>query len=171
VAMSFTINQWALIALVFVLGWLLGLLSRTGGRWREAYEEERAAHAKLRADYETRIAAANQRIAELERHQPAIHAGTAGAVAAAASGRRDDLTRIQGIDTAEELRLNDAGIHGFRDITAMSADQEAAIEARLGYARGRIAAERWREQADALARGRPWTAPADYVPPPVDRRV
>ena len=26
--MDFTINQWAIIALVFILGWLLGLASR-----------------------------------------------------------------------------------------------------------------------------------------------
>ena len=163
--MSFTINQWAILALVLVLGWVLGLLSRPGGgRWRREYERERAEHAALRADHDARVAAANKRIAELERHEPHVGAGTAGAVAAAASGRRDDLTRVAGINSAEETRLNDAGIHSFRDIAALTAQDEAALEARLGYGRGRIAAEHWREQADALAHGRTWVRSTDPRP-------
>ena len=165
--MNFTVNQWAILALVLVLGWLLGLMSRSGGgKWRRDYERERAEHAKLRAEHDARVAAANKRIAELERHEPHVGAGTAGGIAAAASGRRDDLTRIDGINAAEETRLNDSGYHSLRDIAAMSADQEAALEARLGYGRGRIAEQRWREQADALARGRTWDGTAA-----TDRRV
>jgi predicted flap endonuclease-1-like 5' DNA nuclease len=152
-AMSFTINEWAILALVFILGWLLGLASRSDKRWRRQYEDERTAHQALRRDHDTRINAANARIIELERHQPAVTAGTAGAVGAAAAGRRDDLTRIDGIDAAEETRLNDAGIHGYRDLATISADDAAALEARLGYGRGRIESQRWREQAAALAGG------------------
>ena len=152
--MDFTINQWAIIALVFILGWLLGLASRSDRRWRRQYEEERAAHEALRRDHDTRIAAANARITELERHEPHVAAGTAGAVSAAASGRRDDLTRIDGIDAHEENRLNDAGIHGYRDLASLTADDAAALEARLGYGRGRVESQRWREQAATLANGR-----------------
>jgi predicted flap endonuclease-1-like 5' DNA nuclease len=162
--MGFTTNQWAILALVLVLGWLLGLLSRGGSRrWRRAYEEERDRHAALRTEHEARVAAANKRIAELERHEPAVGAGTAGAVAAAAAGRRDDLSLIRGIDRAEETRLNDAGIHSFRDVATMSAADEAALEARLGYDRGRIANERWREQAELLAQGKHDDHRARYV--------
>ena len=153
--MIFTTNQWAILALVLVLGWILGRLSRSGGgRWRRAYEAERDRHALLRTEHEARMTASNRRIADLERHEPAIATGTAGAVAAAASGRNEDLSLIRGIDSAEETRLNDAGIHAYRDITAMSAADEAALEARLGYDRGRIAAQQWRDQAELLARGR-----------------
>ena len=43
----------AILALVLVAGWLLGLMSRSGGgRWKRAYEDERTAHAKLRRDYD-----------------------------------------------------------------------------------------------------------------------
>jgi len=158
--MSFTINQWAILALVFVFGWLLGLLSRSDRNWRRRYEEEHAAHAALRTEHDARVKAANARIADLERHEPAVGAGTAGAVAAAASGRHDDLTRINGIGAHDETRLNDAGIHGFRDLASLTADQEASLEARLGYDRGRIERERWREQAEQLARTRGIDAPA-----------
>lgn len=149
--MTFTINQWAILLLVLILGWIFGLMSRSGGgRWRTAYEDERRA----RLANEARIEAANARIVELERHAPAIGVGTGASIAAAARGGRDDLTLIRGIDRGEETRLNDAGIHAFRDITAMSTNDEAAIEGRLGYQPGRIEGERWREQADLLARGK-----------------
>lgn len=55
----FTVNQWAIVALVFVAGWLLGLASHSGGRrWRERYAAERDAHATYRRDTDARIAAA-----------------------------------------------------------------------------------------------------------------
>lgn len=153
--MAFTTNQWAILALVLVLGWVLGLLSRSGGgKWRRAYEEERDRHTRLRTEHDARVAAANARIADLERHEPAVGSGTAAAVAGAAAGGRDDLSLIRGITKAEETRLNDAGIHRYRDIVRMSAGDEAALEARLGYVRGRIATEQWREQAELLASGR-----------------
>lgn len=152
--MSFTTNEWAILALVLILGWILGLLSRSGGgKWRRAYEEERAHHAALRTEHDARVKAANARIVDLERHEPTVGSGTAGAVAAAASGRRDDLSRIRGIDPREEVRLNDAGIHSYADVAAMTREQQATIEARLGYIPGRIDDEQWREQAQFLARG------------------
>jgi predicted flap endonuclease-1-like 5' DNA nuclease len=152
----FTTEQWAILALVLVIGWLLGLLSRHGsGKWRRAYEAERDAHARLRETHEARITAANARIAQLEPHEPVtIGSGVGAGIGAAASGRRDDLSLIRGIDRTGETRLNDAGIHGFRDITRMSASEEAALEGRLGAEPGLIARERWREQADLLAAGK-----------------
>lgn len=145
---AFTVNQWAIVALVLVAGWLLGLLSRTGGaKWRRAYEEERDRHA-------ARIEAANARIAELERHAPAVGAGTAGSIAAAARGGVDDLTRIRGIDHEGEVRLNDAGIHRFKDLANLSATDEGALEGRLGLAPGTVTREQWREQAALLQAGK-----------------
>lgn len=75
----FTVTQWAILALVFVAGWLLGLASHPGGRkWRERYAAERDAHAAarrdtdaqaaaIRADADARVAAAETRHRELER--------------------------------------------------------------------------------------------------------
>jgi predicted flap endonuclease-1-like 5' DNA nuclease len=167
--MRFTINEWAIVALVFVLGWLLGLASRSDRRWRRQYEEERAAHEALRREHDTRIAAANARITELERRDPpvgavpsgaAVATGAAAVVTPVAAGAavpspagRDDLTRIDGIDAHDENRLHEAGIHNFRDIVALSGVEATALEGRLGYAHGRIQNQRWREQAAALADG------------------
>jgi predicted flap endonuclease-1-like 5' DNA nuclease len=151
---EFTTNQWIIIALVLVLGWLLGLASRSGGRkWKQAYRDEREAHVAYRRDTEARIAGANERISELERHAPAIGAGTASAIGAAARGRRDDLSAIRGVDHDLAIRLNECGVHGFRDVARLSSADQAALEGRLGLEPGRITREAWPEQADMLARG------------------
>ncbi|WP_298692887.1 hypothetical protein [uncultured Sphingomonas sp.] len=144
--MGFTANQWAILALVLVLGWLLGLLSRSGGgRWRRAYEQEKRA----RETAETRHAAARERIAELERGHP-VGPGTAAAVGAAAAGTRDDLALIRGIGRVRETSLNEDGIHSYRQIENLSAADMDRLEARLGLAPGTIAREEWREQAAML---------------------
>jgi predicted flap endonuclease-1-like 5' DNA nuclease len=149
--MGFTANQWAIVALVLVLGWLLGLMSRSGGaKWRRAYEEEQAARiaAEKHAD------AARERIAELER-QIAGHPvgpGTAAAIGAAASGQRDDLALIRGIGRSRETVLNDAGVYNYRQIETLSATDADRLETRMGLPAGSIAREEWREQA-AMLRG------------------
>lgn len=151
--MAFTTNQWAVLALVLVLGWVLGLLSRPGaGRWRREATDER----RRREAAEARIAAANVRIAELERESARhpIAAGTAASVGAAASGSSDDLSAIHGIGRQGETRLNGLGIHRYAELAALSDHDAADLEARLGAEPGLIARERWREQAALLAAGR-----------------
>ena len=147
--MGFTPNQWAIVALVLVLGWLIGLLSRSGGaKWRRAYNDEVAA----RRNAEAQLTAARERIAELER-QAAGHPvgpGTAGAVGAAAAGNRDDLALIRGIGRSGETDLNEAGIYRYRQLEALSDSDAAALETRLGLKSGAIAYEEWREQAALL---------------------
>lgn len=146
-ALDFTANQWAIVGLVLVLGWLLGLLSRSGGaRWRREARAERDA----RIAAERRLEAAHTRIAELERLAHPVAPGTAGAVGAAAAGRRDDLSLIRGIGREHELRLNEAGVHSYRDLATLGDRDAAALEDRLGLASGTIAREHWREQAATL---------------------
>ncbi len=179
---GFNTNQWVVLALVLILGWFLGLLTRAGGRnWRRGFEQERAARiaadaerdrlsariTELESERERRIeletereghmaraAAANDRITQLERHQPAVSSGTAGSIAAAAGGNRDDLSLIFGVGRSGEIKLNDLGVHRYADILALSASDEAALEGRMGLAPATIADERWREQADLLKRGK-----------------
>jgi predicted flap endonuclease-1-like 5' DNA nuclease len=180
--LDFTVNQIVIMGLVLLLGCALGLMMRSGGKkWRLAYQRERdwrIAAEGTRDRYEARIKeleaenarlidiekerdaqvahirTANSRIAELEKDRPFINADTAGSIAAAASGNRDDLARIFGIGRSGETRLNDLGIHRYADILNLSAADEAALEARLGSTPGTIAEERWKEQADLLKRGK-----------------
>ena len=89
---SFTPEFWLILGLTLVLGWVLGLMSRSGGkRWKRELAEERRAHEMARKDYEARLAAADARIAELERSRPA-------------TAYRED------VDTREDLRRRDSAI-------------------------------------------------------------
>lgn len=142
------------VGFAVVLAFILGLLVRGGsGKWKRALKEEREAHARLQADHDARITAANARIADLERHVPPDPLA-GGSIGAAASGKRDDLSLVRGIGTDGEMRLNGLGVHGYRDIERMSETEEAALEGRLGYEPGRIGREHWREQAALLRAGK-----------------
>jgi predicted flap endonuclease-1-like 5' DNA nuclease len=157
--MGFTLNQWAILALVLLLGWLLGLASRSGGgKWKRAYRDELAA----REAADSRLATANARIAELERSRP-VAPGTAAAVGAAAAGQRDDLSLIRGIGRSRETTLNEDGIHRYQQIESLSAAEADAIEARMGLSQGTIAREEWREQALMLRERRLDDHRARYV--------
>ena len=137
--LGFTTNQLAIVALVFVLGWLLGLLSRQSSRpIRRELREERA----------RREAAERDLVAERERRP--VASGTAASLGAAASGRRDDLSLIRGVGRVNETRLNEAGLHQYRDIEALSDADTRSLESRLELDEGIVARERWREQATLL---------------------
>ncbi len=50
---SFTGNGWFILGLTLVVGWLLGLLSRSGGgKWKASYNREHDAHLALRKDFD-----------------------------------------------------------------------------------------------------------------------
>ena len=68
---TFTPTQWIILLLVLVLGWILGLMSRSGGgKWKRELAAERELHAESRRSYEARIA-------ELERGRPVEDRGGA----------------------------------------------------------------------------------------------
>lgn len=155
---AFTTNQWAILFLVLLLGWLLGLISRSGGaKWRRAYETERDARIEERREHDAALAAANARVAELERARPAVVTSAPATPVKTPETldlTRDDLARIRGIGPAGERRLNAEGIHRYSDITALSPAEETALEERMGADPGYIEQEQWREQAALLASGR-----------------
>ena len=63
-----TTTQFAALALCLVAGWFFGLASSSGGKkWKARYAAEREAHGMYRKQGDTSLAAANARIAELER--------------------------------------------------------------------------------------------------------
>ena len=150
---EFTTSQWAVLFLVLVLGWLLGLLSRSGGKkWKRAYEAERDA----RADEQAELEAARARVAELEDGGPATIVAPEPVVTTpdTLDLTRDDLSRIRGIGAAGQRRLNEEGIYRYSDITGMTPEDEAALEQRLGADDGYIEQEQWRDQAALLEAGK-----------------
>lgn len=46
----FTPDQWLIVALVFVLGLVLGMALMAGGKWKRRYKEERARADGLEAE-------------------------------------------------------------------------------------------------------------------------
>ena len=153
---AFTTNQWAILFLVLVLGWVLGLASRSGGRkWKQALGAEREERAAERARHAQEIAALNARIVDLEARPVPVAAPVAplaprAETAAAARARSDDLSLIHGIGPVGERRLNEQGVHSYRDIIALDANGKAALESRVGAPAGTIDHDRWQEQAIAL---------------------
>jgi hypothetical protein len=66
--MSFTPEFWLILGLTLVLGWVLGLMSRSGGgRWKRELAAEREAHAASKREYDARLAEADRRAAEYDR--------------------------------------------------------------------------------------------------------
>jgi predicted flap endonuclease-1-like 5' DNA nuclease len=167
-----TPTQFAVLALCLVAGWLFGLASAPGGRkLRDRLIAEEAAHKATREEIATRDA----RLRELERERererweadrvrasaaPVAAAGTA-TTAAATSARggwfgwgRDNLSRIRGIDEPTETALRGEGIKTYAAIEALTPEEETRLEDKLGFGRGRIAQQQWREQAALLREGR-----------------
>ncbi len=70
--MEFTATTWMILGLTLVLGWLLGLMSRSGGgKWKREMKLEREKHVLELKERDARLKAADARIAELERARPA----------------------------------------------------------------------------------------------------
>ena len=63
-----TTTQFAALALCLIAGWFFGLASSSGGKkWKARYAAEREAHGTYRKQGDTSLAAANARVADLER--------------------------------------------------------------------------------------------------------
>ena len=158
-----TLTQFAGLALALLGGWFLGLATAPGGgKWRDRYQDEEIAHARFRHEADEEIRAKSKRIRELEAELAKTDRGVPVAAAASEPGAgwrgwfgwgRDNLARIRGIDETREKRLNELGIKTYREIEKMTAEDEAALEQRLGLAAGTIGSEGWREQAALLGAG------------------
>ena len=64
----------------------------------------------------------------------------------------DDLRRIKGLGPKVAARLSELGVVRFDQLAALDADAQAALDAQLGTFAGRMARDRWVEQAGLLAR-------------------
>ncbi|MER8826063.1 ATP-binding cassette domain-containing protein [Mesorhizobium sp. M0938] len=80
-------------------------------------------------------------------------AGVSNRLAAPRGGKADNLTRIKGIGTVNEKKLNQHGIFHFDQIAAWKKADVEAVEAYLAFD-GRIAREDWIGQAKLLAAGK-----------------
>ncbi|MFN3389121.1 MAG: hypothetical protein ACK40O_09310 [Allosphingosinicella sp.] len=47
---AFTLDQWVVVALVFVLGLVIGMAMMAGGKWKRRYKEEVRRREELEAE-------------------------------------------------------------------------------------------------------------------------
>jgi len=66
-------------------------------------------------------------------------------------GDVDDLRRIKGLGPKVAAQLNAQGITRFDQLAALDPEQQRALDAQLGAFAGRMARDRWVEQARLLA--------------------
>jgi len=88
--------------------------------------------------------------AVLEEIGPASGAGRPVSLDAPRNGAKDDFSRIKGLAPAIESALNGLGIYHFDQIAGWDESAVAWVETHFGF-KGRIARERWQEQARDLA--------------------
>ncbi|MBZ9737555.1 MULTISPECIES: ATP-binding cassette domain-containing protein [unclassified Mesorhizobium] len=79
--------------------------------------------------------------------------GVSNRLPAPRGGKADNLTRIKGIGTVNEKKLNEHGIFHFDQIGAWKKADVEAVEAYLAFD-GRISREEWVKQAKLLDRGK-----------------
>jgi len=70
-----------------------------------------------------------------------------------AKGPGDTLTQLKGLGPKAASILNDLGVTRFDQIASWNAADVAAIDAQMGAFKGRIARDRWVEQAKLLSKG------------------
>ena len=64
----------------------------------------------------------------------------------------DDLTLLKGVGPKLATRLNELGVTSFAQVAALSPADAEALDAQLGTFQGRMARDRWVEQAGYLAK-------------------
>lgn len=92
---------------------------------------------------------------------PRIPFGKPNGLAAPRQGRKDDLQRIKGITFQIEAALNDLGIYHFDQIAEWDRKAVVWMDGHLAL-KGRIAREKWIEQAREMTKGRVFTRPARH---------
>ncbi len=69
------------------------------------------------------------------------------------AGAPDDLRTIKGLGPKVAAQLTELGVTRFEQLAALNPAQQAALDAQLGPFAGRMARDRWVEQARLLASG------------------
>ena len=97
---------WLILGLTLVLGWVLGLMSRSGGkRWKRELARERDEHKAAIRNRDAQIDALKARTAEMERARPAT-----------AHRDADDRADLHHRDSRiDDLGLRSRGDSGHRD--------------------------------------------------------
>lgn len=149
--MAFTLNEILLIVIALFFGLVLGLMISGRGKYKRLWREEQLAHRQTIKDRDAHISAA---------------AAPPTAPVSDDRVRSDDLTRIRGITSSDAAALQESGYHSYGQVGAMSDEQQAMLESRLGREPGTIEREEWRVQARLLDTGKVREHERRYVETP-----
>ena len=145
--MAFTLNEILLLVIALFFGLVLGLMISGRGKYKRLWREEQLAHRQTIKDRDARISAAAAPVSDDR-------------------ARSDDLTRIRGITSSDAAALQESGYHSYGQVGAMSDEQQAMLESRLGREPGTIEREEWRVQARLLDTGKVREHERRYVETP-----
>ena len=116
--MEFTTETWMILGLTLALGWLLGLMSRSGGkRWKRELAREREEHKAAIRNRDEQIAALKTRVTDYESARPAAGYRTDGETRDTRADLRPD-TRVDNLDLRhrdDTLRHRDAELETRRN--------------------------------------------------------
>ena len=149
--MAFTLNEILLIVIALFFGLVLGLMVSGRGKYKRLWREEQLMHRQTIKDRDAHISAA---------------AAPPAAPVSDDRTRSDDLTRIKGITSSDAAALQESGYHSYGQVGAMSDEQQAMLESRLGREPGTIEREEWRVQARLLDTGKVREHERRYVETP-----
>lgn len=85
---------------------------------------------------------------------PVAHANVPSPFLDAPVGEPDDLTLLKGVGPKLATMLGGLGVYHFHQIADWTPEQVAIVDAQLGSFSGRIARDRWQQQAQLLAEHR-----------------
>ncbi len=86
-----------------------------------------------------------------QRASAAAHAGVPSPFLDAPVGEPDDLTQLKGVGPKLATLLGGLGVYHFHQIAEWTPEQVVVVDAQLGSFAGRIARDRWQQQALLLA--------------------
>lgn len=141
------------LVLIGVLALLVIAAMLWGARQKRA---RKAAHAEAEARREAlpHEPPAEQAPRAFEPSPAPLDASTGDAAAAPApANATSDLSQIKGLGPKLALRLAGLGVTRIDQLAALTPDAAEALDAQLGNFRGRLARDRWIEQARLLAAG------------------
>jgi predicted flap endonuclease-1-like 5' DNA nuclease len=127
----------------------------------EAMKKKLVAAVEAKTERDGRIRALDRRVEELETsiEERNHRDGTPDWLLAEPDGVGDDLTAIRGLGQVLEQRLNDLGIHLYRQLAKMTSENAHWIAMKIHVVPGRILRDGWAEQARELHR-RKYSDPA-----------
>lgn len=136
------------IAAIATILWGMRIRARQREADSEVTERNETAHlgpVPVRtADGDAPIAIAPEASASTPAPVPTPPAGT--------SAQADDLTQLKGLGPKVAGRFTELGVTRFEQLASLSPEDEAKLDAQLGSFSGRMARDRWVEQAKFLAK-------------------